>query len=107
MITRIKPHHLLDILKLYGKGRDIFVPDKKYGHDFYRVANLIVQNNISKIIFTKYEDDICLPCKYNVNQKCSDNVEGSNNNKQLHNLKIDTQLIQDLEIIEEKEITFK
>lgn len=31
----IKPHHLLDIFKLYGRGVETFVPDDKYKHDFY------------------------------------------------------------------------
>lgn len=40
----IKPHHFMDIIKLYGTGIERFVPDQKRGHDFYRIANLIVQN---------------------------------------------------------------
>ena len=34
----IKPHHFIDIIKLYGSGIDRFVPDEKMGHDFYKVA---------------------------------------------------------------------
>lgn len=106
MLVSVKPHHLLDILKLYGKGIEVFVPDENYGHDFYRIANLIVQKNVSKIIFTKYEDDICLPCKYNLDKQCSDKLGNTTNSKQQHNLKIDTQLIKHLDIVEEKEIPF-
>ena len=40
----IKPHHFIDIIKLYGSGIDRFVPDEKMGHDFYKVANEIIDN---------------------------------------------------------------
>ena len=33
----IKPHHFIDIIKLYGSGIDRFVPDEKMGHDFIRL----------------------------------------------------------------------
>ena len=35
----IKPHHFIDIIKLYGAGIERFVPDEPMGHDFYKVAN--------------------------------------------------------------------
>ena len=40
----IKPHHLIDIMKLYGAGVEHFVPDELYQHDFYKVANHIIEN---------------------------------------------------------------
>lgn len=40
----IKPHHFMDIIKLYGTGIHNFVPDEKMGHDFYKVANMIIHN---------------------------------------------------------------
>lgn len=42
----IKPHHLLDILKLYGKGIEKFVPDINHEHDFYKIANMIVSKEL-------------------------------------------------------------
>lgn len=39
-----KPHHLIDIIKLYGAGVEHFVPDELYQHDFYKVANLMIEN---------------------------------------------------------------
>ena len=39
----IKPHHFVDIIKLYGSGIEVFVPDEKMGHDFYKVANEIIK----------------------------------------------------------------
>lgn len=29
----IKPHHFMDIIKLYGTGIHTFVPDEKMGHE--------------------------------------------------------------------------
>lgn len=40
----IKPHHFMDIFKLYGTGIEEFVPDQKMGHDFYAIANAIIKN---------------------------------------------------------------
>lgn len=59
----IKPHHFMDIIKLYGKGIELFVPDEKMGHDFYKVANQIIQDKNTALQLTIYGDDICTPCK--------------------------------------------
>ncbi len=44
----IKPHHFMDIIKLYGAGIESFVPDEKLGHDFYRIGNLRLSPNLCK-----------------------------------------------------------
>ena len=59
----IKPHHFIDIIKLYGSGIDRFVPDEKMGHDFYKVANEIIENPSVDLKLTIDGDDICKPCK--------------------------------------------
>jgi hypothetical protein len=87
----IKPHHLLDILKLHGKGLDVFVPDPSYGHDFYKVANKIVNHEVEFVIFTVHGDDICKPCKYNKENSCTDQVTKTSNEwKEHHNKEIDS-----------------
>ncbi len=48
----IKPHHFMDIIKLYGGGIQVFVPDTDYGHDFYRAANEIIGNHRIQIKVT-------------------------------------------------------
>lgn len=50
----IKPHHLIDIMKLYGAGVEHFVPDELYQHDFYKVANHIIENLDTELQFTIY-----------------------------------------------------
>jgi hypothetical protein len=63
-MIRIKPHHFIDIIKLYGKGIEQFVPDEEYKHNFYSVANEIISNHQVYIELTIDEDDICSTCNY-------------------------------------------
>ena len=67
----IKPHHFIDIIKLYGSGIDRFVPDEKMGHDFYKVANEIIENPSIDLKLTIDGDDICKPCK-KYHEQCVD-----------------------------------
>ena len=69
----IKPHHFIDIIKLYGSGITHFVPDEKMGHDFYKVANEIISNPTVNLKLTVYGDDICKPCK-KYQKKCIDSL---------------------------------
>lgn len=74
-MIRIKPHHFLDIIKLYGKGIEKFVPDKKYNHNFYGVANEIVAAHQTEVTITSGEDDICSTCIYlGEDKKCTDRI---------------------------------
>lgn len=92
---RIKPHHFMDIIKLYGSGITEFVPDTKMQHDFYKVANQIIQNPETKLELTIYGDDICKPCiKYN--KECLDplmHIPGFTS-KNTYNKTLDTRIIQ-------------
>lgn len=70
-IITIKPHHFMDIIKLYGKGIDVFVPDEKMGHDFYKIANQIIADKHAALRLTTDGDDICKPCK-SYQTQCTD-----------------------------------
>ena len=73
----IKPHHFLDIIKLYGAGITCFVPDEDYQHDFYRIANLILADHDLPVRLTVHGDDICVPCRYYSDRGegiCSDSI---------------------------------
>ena len=71
----IKPHHFMDIIKLYGGGIQVFVPDTDYGHDFYRAANEIIGNHRIQIKVTSGADDICGPCRFLGSDKtCTESV---------------------------------
>lgn len=94
-IIMIKPHHFIDIIKLYGKGIEVFVPDVKMGHDFYRIANLIIQNPEIKLQLTINGDDICLPClKYH--HSCTDSINHIQGmtSKNAYNMMLDQRIIQ-------------
>ena len=98
----IKPHHFMDIIKLYGSGIETFVPDEKMGHDFYRIANEIIQNPECSLKLTIEGDDICQPCKM-FDQKC---VDGLNNiigfkSKDQYNKVLDCRIISRLNLTEE------
>lgn len=95
-VITIKPHHLLDIFKLYGKGVGHFTPDLNYEHDFYRIANLVLNNPHAAIKLVVGLDDICQPCKFNVGGKCIDSVpdmDGEFLAKENWNKEIDTRIL--------------
>ena len=70
----IKPHHFLDIIKLYGAGIETFVPDENMHHDFYKVANEIIHDKNTKLHLTILADDICGPCRCHQEEKCIDEL---------------------------------
>lgn len=102
----IKPHHFMDIIKLYGSGINHFVPDEKMGHDFYRIANIILENHDVLLRLTTEADDICRPCYMCQNHKCIDEVHiGHYQSKNDYNHMLDEQLIDILKLNKEKEYT--
>ena len=109
MDITIKPHHLLDIFKSYGKGIEKFVPDEKYNHNFYFIGNAVIDNEIDNVEFTFGFDDICKPCNYLKENICidefyyNDNVYQKNN----YNEKLDIRLIRLLNIEFNKTYEFK
>lgn len=95
-IIKIKPHHFFDIIKLYGSGLEKFIPDKKMGHDFYKIGNIILDNKNTKIKLTIDSDDICKPCKFCKNNKCTDYlsvIEGYTE-KDVYNKTLDKRIIE-------------
>ena len=90
----IKPHHFIDIFKLYGSGIDRFVPDEKMGHDFYKVANEIIDNPSIDLKLTIGGDDICKPCK-KYHEQCIDpltHIQGYTS-KDVYNKTLDKRII--------------
>jgi hypothetical protein len=103
----IKPHHFLDIIKLYGKGIEEFVPDKKYNHDFYRIGNVVLGDKETLLILILGSDDVCKPCKYLKKGKCTDKIEGHGNytSKEEFNRLIDTRILKQLGLRDGQKIT--
>lgn len=92
----IKPHHFLDIIKLYGSGIDFFVPDEKMGHDFFRIGNIILNNKNIMMKLTIDADDICTPCKYCKSSVCDDSLSGIGGytKKDAYNKTLDKRIIE-------------
>lgn len=94
MTVIIKPHHLLDVYKLYGRGIFPFSPDSEFEHDFYLIGNLLISRKVDSIVFTTKSDDICKPCKYHENGICTDSLDNDEFiNKNDYNNFIDQKLL--------------
>lgn len=102
----LKPHHFLDIIKLYGFGLSLFIPDPKYGHNFYKVGNLILKSPKAIIILTAGSDDICKSCKFLKNGKCTDKIKNfTYSSKDEWNQKIDKRIFKHLNLKEKDSLT--
>lgn len=100
---KIKPHHFVDIIKLYGTGLEVFVLDATHQHDFYRVANTIMHDPNTRIQLTTDADEICQPCLSLVDEQCQDFFSGIS--KERYNKSLDLRLIKHFEFSLEKEYT--
>ncbi|MDD3204462.1 MAG: DUF1284 domain-containing protein [Lachnospiraceae bacterium] len=96
----IKPHHFIDIIKLYGAGIEQFVPDEAFGHDFYKVANEIVHNPDCELQITIYGDDICKPCNRYNGLECTDPLDkiAGYDRKEIYNQALDSRLTELLQL---------
>lgn len=106
----IKPHHFLDIIKLYGAGITCFVRDEAYQHDFYRIANRILADHKLPVRLTIHGDEICIPCKYysgKGNGVCTDNIShiAGIDSKDVWNKVLDNRIISMVMLDEEKVYT--
>lgn len=95
----IKPHHFMDIIKLYGAGIEVFVPDPGHGHNFYMAANEIVSNHNAYITLTDGADDICGPCRFlgedGICQDSISHIEGMTSKDQ-YNKMLDRRIMTEL-----------
>ena len=89
----IKPHHFIEIIKLYGADIERFIPDEPMGHDFYKVANELIDHPTINVKLTVY-DDICRPCK-KYNGRCVDALTSISwyTGKDAYNRTLDEKLI--------------
>ena len=75
-MIRIKPHHFVDIISALGRGETTFEPHP-YGHDVHTVAALLLRHPDSLLEIELGADDICRPCKHNLNGQCDDTIDTS------------------------------
>ena len=75
-VIRVKPHHLIDIVTAYGGGQETFEPSP-YGHAVHTVAEQVLADRDAPLEMELGADDICAPCKHNVNGLCQDTIDTS------------------------------
>lgn len=64
-IIKIRPHHLLCILRYYRGGYN-----KKYTNNLKKICKILRKNPNLKIKITKKCDDICIKCPHQINNIC-------------------------------------
>ena len=105
---KIKPHHFMDIIKLYGSGLEHFVPDTIMGHNFYKIGNEVLDNHEVLLQLTIDADDICTPCKMCHNHICIDTVSIFGYEwKNIYNQTLDKRVIKEICLDIHKEYTAK
>lgn len=75
-IIYIKPHHFVDIITSFGTGKKTFEPHP-YGHAIHTIAEKILHNPDILLEIELDADDICKPCKHNINGLCDDTIDTS------------------------------
>jgi len=75
MIT-IKPHHFIDIVTAFGEGC-IDPQPHPYGHAVHSVTKEILSNRDALLRLEFGADDICQPCRHNVDGLCDDTIDTS------------------------------
>lgn len=92
-IIRVKPHHFIDIITSFGGGQETFKPHP-YGHAVHTVAEAVLSDRDALLEMDLGADDICRPCKHNINGLCDDAIDTSfrpnaPSSKREYNLMID------------------
>jgi hypothetical protein len=75
-IIHIKPHHFVDILTSLGAGKATFQPHP-YGHALHTVAERILRDRDALLEMELGADDVCKPCRHNVEGLCQDTIDTS------------------------------
>jgi len=75
-MIRIKPHHFIDLLAAFGRGESVPGPHP-YGHALHMVTGRILREPDVLLEIDLGADDICLPCRHNVNGLCDDTIDTS------------------------------
>jgi hypothetical protein len=70
----IKPHHFVDILTAFGDGRTEFEPHH-YGHAVHLVAHAILDDPDIRLRLELGADDVCGPCRHNIDGLCDDTID--------------------------------
>ena len=72
----IKPHHFVDIITSFGAGQRTFQAHP-YGHAVHIVSEKILNDREIGLKMELGMDDICKPCRHNINGVCDDKIDTS------------------------------
>ena len=105
----IKPHHFVDIVTAIGDGYTEFHPHP-YGHAVHSVAQEILANRDIHLRIELGADDICLPCRHNIDGLCDDTIDNSfrpqaPKSKREWNLLIDRRWCERLDLGQDDQLT--
>ena len=75
-VIRIKPHHFVDIITSFSAENLTFKPSP-YGHAVHIVSERVLQNRDILLEMELGADDICEPCKHNIDGLCDDTIDTS------------------------------
>ena len=68
---RLRPHHFVDIVDEFGRGKRQFLPHR-YGHALHVVADRLLKDANLVLLITINADAICRGCIFNVDGTCED-----------------------------------
>jgi len=72
----IKPHHFVDIITSFGAGLRKFEPHP-FAHAVHTVSQQILDERDILLEIDLGADDICKPCKHNIDGLCQDTIDTS------------------------------
>jgi len=75
-VIRIKPHHFVDIITSFS-AVDLTFKSSPYGHAVHIVSERVLQARDIVLEMELGADDICAPCKHNINGLCDDTIDTS------------------------------
>jgi len=107
-ILRLRPHHILDIVRSYGQGR-MFTPHP-LGHALHEVAQKLLNDLDQSIELVVAADAICEPCsRLNPGGTCSDVLPQLDEkpSKQEYNDRLDEKLLPCLGLAEGAVMTLR
>ena len=98
-MLKLRPHHILDIIRDIGNGSDI--RPHEYGHLLHAVTESLIYDIDQECQLVVENDDICGPCIHlDENNQCDDILDQTDEKllKQEYNDKLDRKILSYLEI---------
>jgi hypothetical protein len=107
-MLRLRPHHILDIVRNIGHDRKI--EPHLLGHDLHLVTIRIIENIDQALLLVVGADDICLPCtKLNSDSLCVDVLPQCDDrpSKQIYNDILDLKVLDYLNLKDREQLTVR